>query len=118
MLEMGLQQINASAMQRHGRCIRQGNSLLRHDFKATMLPFRIARVSLEQQRNRSQSITVLVSEWSAEFEQECQATIAQSLTGPHDGIGFRARAHGIKLLGGLQPSLQARAIKRVLQVNR
>jgi hypothetical protein len=63
-------------------------------------------------------ITMFVGEWSAEFEQECQATIAQRLTGPRDGMGFRARAHGIKLLGGLQPSLQACAIKRVLQVNR
>src|SRR5947209_4159220 len=108
---MFLQQINPSAMQRHGRRVRQGNSLLRHNFKATMLPFRIARVSLEQQRNRSQWITMLVGKWSAECEQERQTTIVQRLTGTHYGIGFRARAHGIKLLGGLQPSLQACAIK-------
>jgi hypothetical protein len=61
---------------------------------------------------------MLVGEWSAEFEQERQATIAQRLTWPHDGMGFRARAHGIKLPRCLQPSLQACAIKRVLQVNR
>src|SRR5882757_8281308 len=83
-----------------------------------MLPFRIARVGLEQQRNQSQSVTMLAGEWSAEFEQESQATFVQRLTGSHYGIGFRARPHGIKLLGGLQPSLQACAIKRVLQVNR
>ena len=61
---------------------------------------------------------MFVGEWSAEFEQECQATIVQRLTRAHHGIGFRTRAHGIKLPGGFKPSLQAGAIKRVLQVNR
>ena len=81
-----------------------------------MLLPRSARISLQEQRDRRQSVAMLIRKFSPEFKQECQAVGVQSLAWTHEAAGKRPCPHGVKAASSVDSSLEARPVKRVLHV--
>src|SRR5208283_5968143 len=81
-LQMRSEQIDAAAMQRHYRRVRQFDSVPLDQIETSVLALGIAAVGLEQQSDRRETIALLVCEFSAQPEQERQSSVVQRLTRP------------------------------------
>ena len=114
--EVPLEQIAAATMHRHGRRIGKRNAASSDELEALVFAARLARIGLENQRDRLETIAMLVTEFGAELEQQCQAVRIQRLAGTHDRTANRLSAERMQPARDVELSLEARTLERVLDV--
>jgi hypothetical protein len=115
-VEVGLEQIEAAAMDGHGQGVGQGEAVGIDQFKAGVLAGRVAAVGLEDEAEGGERVAQVVSEGRAQFEKEGQAGAGEGFAGAHDGADFRASAHSVKFAGGFEAALEAGAAESELKI--
>src|ERR1700730_13173066 len=116
---MVLQQIDASTMYRHGRRIRQLQSVPDVELEDLVLCRRISAVRLDHHVHRRDSFAVGIMDSSAKLEHERRPRDAQRVGWSTESTGWWARGtqHLVQHPGRVDLALKRRAIDGMLKVS-
>src|SRR5258708_25848056 len=115
--EVGLEQVDASAVYGHGRCVRELDSTRRDELQAPVLALWIAIVGLQQGGYRSERVALRIDEIGTQLQEEVKPGYAERLARPHHGAGHRPRAHGKQSSRRVDAALHTRPLEGALEVH-
>jgi hypothetical protein len=105
-------------MKRHYRRIRQVITGLREDLENLVLPLGISAVGFQNQRERGETIAVLVGERRIQLDEKTNAGRIQRFARAHDDARRNSSAMFVQPARALDPSLKESTVKGVLEISR